>query len=55
LPGRRKVRHIRIGRELRACRDAETAIAAAARVKRWVSVIDLSTIRRASAATESSR
>ena len=35
------------GRELRACRDAETAIAVVARARRACSAVDLGSIRRA--------
>ena len=35
------------GQQLRACRDAEAAIAAVVRARRWCSVIDLSAIRSA--------
>ena len=35
------------GRELRACRDAEAAIAVVARSKRWCSVVDLASLRAA--------
>ena len=35
------------GNQLRACRDAETAIAAVVRAKRWVSAVDLAAIRSA--------
>ena len=37
------------GSELRACRDAEAAIAAVVRAKRWCSAVDLSAIRMATA------
>jgi hypothetical protein len=33
------------GQELRACRDAETAIATVVRAKRWCSAVDLAAIR----------
>jgi hypothetical protein len=37
------------GQELRACRDAKSAIAAVVRAKRWCSAIDLAAIRTSSA------
>lgn len=35
------------GNQLRTCRDAEAAIAAVARAKRWCSVVDLANVRAA--------